>query len=241
MSDSKQGSEQILSNWQSLLADVHEATTKAGREPASVQVVGVSKYVDAATTQLLRQAGCQELGESRPQALWDKATALEDFDCHWHMIGSLQRNKLRRTVGLVTLIHSVDSQRLAEAIAAAAAETPAGQVAGLVEVNVSGDTNKHGFSPAELLPALEQMAPLDGLAIKGLMTMASQGSSPAQAQSEFAQLRQLRDRLLEQGLPAGISLNELSMGMSGDFPQAIAEGATIIRVGSRLFSHQPDA
>jgi hypothetical protein len=157
------------------------------------------------------------------------------------MIGSLQRNKVRRTVGLVTLIHSVDSQRLAEAIAAAAAETPAGQVAGLVEVNISGDSNKHGFRPAELLPALEQMAPLGGLAIKGLMTMASQGSSPEQARSEFAQLRQLRDRLHEQGLPAGISLNELSMGMSGDFPQAIAEGATIIRVGSRLFSHQPDA
>ncbi|XZE52169.1 YggS family pyridoxal phosphate-dependent enzyme [Planctomycetaceae bacterium SH139] len=240
MSDPQQGSEQIVSNWQRLLAEVNEAATKAGREPASVRVVGVSKYVDAATTKLLRQAGCQELGESRPQALWDKAAALENLDCHWHMIGSLQRNKVRRTVGLVTLIHSVDSQRLAEAIAAAAAETPAGQVAGLVEVNISGDTNKHGFAPAELLPALEQMAPLGGLAIKGLMTMASQGSSPEQAQSEFAQLRQLRDSLREQGLPAGISLNELSMGMSGDFPQAIAEGATIIRVGSRLFSHQPD-
>jgi pyridoxal phosphate enzyme (YggS family) len=149
------------------------------------------------------------------------------------MIGHLQRNKARRTLPHVTLLHSGDSLRLLQAVDRLSQE--AGRVTDvLVEVNVSGDTTKHGFQGEEVEPLLPKLAGLHGLRIRGLMAMASWGGSLDEARQDFIRLRKLRDRLAT-SCPSEISLDELSMGMSGDFEVAIEEGATLVRIGSALY------
>jgi hypothetical protein len=230
-------SERIAANWYAVRNEVAEAATRCGRDPQSIRIVGVTKYVGAEETAALVRAGCRDLGESRPQSLWEKAGALEELPIRWHLIGHLQRNKARRTVPRLSLIHSVDSVRIANAVSRLVEEnTESPALHGLLEVNISGDTAKHGLAPGEMAAAIEAIAPLGGLQVVGLMAMASYGNRGEAARRDFAALRQLRDRLVEDGLPANVRLDDLSMGMSGDFPQAIAEGATIVRIGSRLFA-----
>jgi hypothetical protein len=148
------------------------------------------------------------------------------------MIGHLQRNKARRTLPLIRLLHSGDSLRL---LAAVQELTPPGSPLDvLLEVNVSGDPTKHGFGPAELEPALPQIAAWPNLRVRGLMCLAAWGTTPDEARRDFAALRRLRDRLAAVS-PPGLQWRELSMGMSGDFEAAIEEGATLVRVGSALF------
>jgi hypothetical protein len=196
-------------------------------------LVGVSKYVDASVARLLVEAGCATLGESRPQQLWQKAAALDDLAIEWHLIGHLQRNKVRRTLPLVALIHSIDSERLLREIDEQAGATGV-QARCLLEANVSGDAAKGGFSP-QSLPAIVAAAPsFANVSILGLMSMASLEGGTAQAEIDFERLRTLRDQLAS-NLPDGVALDELSMGMSGDFEAAIRQGATIVRVGSALF------
>ncbi len=199
--------------------------------------MGVTKTVDAKIAQMLVAAGCRDLGESRPQELWAKAAAIQDPSpenaVRWHMIGHLQRNKVRRTLPLVSLIHSVDSLRLLEEIDREA-HTLQRPAAVLLEVNISGDHTKHGFRPNEVEPQLPEMARFEHVAIRGLMCMASREGDLPQARREFAALRELRDRL-QRSAPPNIRLAELSMGMSGDYEIAIEEGATLVRVGSALF------
>lgn len=225
---------QVAENWRRVVDAVHDAAIAADRDPAGITIVGVSKYVDAATTRLLVAAGCHDLGESRPQALWTKAAEVTDPNLRWHMIGHLQRNKVRRTLPVVSLIHSIDSVRLAETIHAEA-EASGRIVQGLLEVNISRDEAKHGFAAEAVPDAVEQVSRLPNLRIRGLMAMAAEEGDSAAARANFEDLRRLRDRLLERGLPENVSLDELSMGMSGDFVEAIAAGATILRIGSRLF------
>jgi pyridoxal phosphate enzyme (YggS family) len=216
------------------------ATAKAsGRKADDVRLVAVTKYVDAATTRLLAEAGCRDLGEARPQSLWDKAAALADCDVRWHMIGHLQRNKVRRTLSLLHLLHSGDSPRLLSEVDAEAAALPA-PLSVLLEVNVSGDSTKHGFAPTEIEPLLAQLQSLRRLDIRGLMAMAGLEGDAAQARRDFAALRELRDRL-RAAWHGRFALDELSMGMSGDFEAAIAEGSTIVRVGSALFEGIDDS
>jgi PLP dependent protein len=209
------------------------AAQTAGRDAASIRLVAVSKYVDAATATALLAAGCTDLGESRPQEIWDKAAAPELAGARWHLIGRLQRNKARRTLPLVDLIHSVDSERLLAAIdeqAAALDLTP--RV--LLEVNCSGDFTKQGFVADDVRRLLPSLTAYSRLRVSGLMTMAPLEGDAAAARAAFAALLELRDELSLQ-CPPSILLDELSMGMSGDFEEAIAEGATIIRIGSLLF------
>jgi pyridoxal phosphate enzyme (YggS family) len=196
-------------------------------------MVAVTKYVGPNEVRALVKAGCRELGESRPQELWRKAQNLTDVDVHWHQVGHVQRNKLRRTLPLVSLFHSVDSQRLLLAIEQEAAELER-RFPILLEVNISGEEAKHGFSPAQVEQAVGQAAELPHVELRGLMTMASLTGGRERARANFAQLRTLRDQLAAR-LPPGVSLRELSMGMSGDYDLAILEGATIVRVGSALF------
>ncbi|MEX2174049.1 MAG: YggS family pyridoxal phosphate-dependent enzyme [Pirellulaceae bacterium] len=209
------------------------AAARSGRGAEAVILVGVTKYVDASVARLLVEAGHKTLGESRPQTLWDKAAALADLSPSWHLIGHLQRNKVRRTVPLWTVIHSADSLRLLQEVSreADALKIPADV---LLEVNVSGDRTKHGFHPDEIEPLLPRIAALPSLFVLGLMTMASREGDLDRARREFAELRTLRDRLAV-NCPKQILLNELSMGMSGDYEVAIEEGATIVRIGSALF------
>lgn len=209
------------------------AAAKSGRPTDAVQLVGVTKYVTAATARLLVEAGLSTLGESRPQELWSKAEALADLSPTWHLIGHLQRNKIRRTLPLVTLLHSADSQRLlAELDRESRLLGRASEV--LVEVNISGDAAKHGTSPDELEPLLATAAGLPNVRVRGLMTMAALEGDADRTRRDFAALRELRDRVLGNA-PPSIDLTKLSMGMSSDYEAAIEEGATIVRIGSALF------
>jgi pyridoxal phosphate enzyme (YggS family) len=210
-----------------------EAALRAGRRLEEVRLVGATKYVDADAARALFHAGLHDLAESRPQELWKKAEALQDLPIRWHLIGNLQRNKVERTLPLVSLLHSGDSLRLLEA-ASEAAVKQGRVVETLLEVNISGDATKHGFRPEELRPLVVPIGQLMGLKVRGLMTMAALEGGSARARQDFAALRLLRDSLAAD-CPPQIELTELSMGMSGDFVEAIEEGATIVRVGSALF------
>jgi pyridoxal phosphate enzyme (YggS family) len=209
------------------------AAERSGRTAAAVTLVAVTKYVPAEIALELVRAGCTRLGESRPQELWSKAAHLADPAIRWHLIGHLQRNKIRRTLPLVSLIHSVDSWRLLVAVDEIAGELDL-SVDVLLEANIAHDTTKTGLPPDELEPLLQKAVELRHVTIRGLMGMASQAGGPVVARRDFARLRAWRDRLAK-NCPPNVSLADLSMGMSGDFEVAIEEGATIVRVGSALF------
>jgi PLP dependent protein len=223
----------IAANLQRVRDQIANAAERTGRRPEEITLVGVTKYVDAAAARALFEAGCHDLGESRPQSLWEKSESLASVSIRWHMIGHLQRNKVKRTLPHLALLHSGDSLRLLETVDAEA-KTLGRVIDLLLEVNVSGDAVKHGFSPGELRSALPQIAELANLKVRGLMTMAALDGGPERARRDFAVLRELRDLILSQ-CPPSIELHELSMGMSADFAEAIQEGATLVRVGSALW------
>jgi PLP dependent protein len=206
---------------------VADACAKAGRDPAGVTVVAVTKTVSARVAAL---CGVADLGENRPQALWAKAEAVPG--ARWHLIGHLQRNKLARTVPLVALVHSVDSVRLLEALDAFGRQRGE-PVPVLLEVNCSRESAKGGFAVEELPAVGDRLPTLAGVRCDGLMTMAALDADPEQCRPAFAELRQLRDRLRTQ---TGLPLPHLSMGMSNDYPVAVEEGATLIRPGTALFA-----
>jgi pyridoxal phosphate enzyme (YggS family) len=223
----------IAENLAEIRNRIAEAASTAGRRAEDVLLLAVTKYVGLDEIRALLAAGCTDFGESRPQQLWERTVAVADPTVKWHMIGHLQRNKVERTVPLVHCIHSVDSQRLAVAINDAAGSLPR-PVPILLEVNVSAETAKHGFAPTDVEPALVAIASLKNLEVHGLMCMAGLEGGDDAARRDFASLRKLRD-LLRKNCPPGVHLDELSMGMSGDFEIAIEEGSTIVRIGSALF------
>ncbi len=225
--------ERIAQNVANVRETVARAAERSGRTVDDVRLVAVTKYVGLAETEALIAAGCCDLGESRPQELWRKAEQLSDRPVRWHMIGHLQRNKAARSIPLVDWLHSGDSLRLLEAANQAAARCDR-LIDVLLEVNVSGDSTKHGFAADQLAGALAATPAWSHLRICGLMAMAGWGTTPEEARRDFIRLRELRDQLRDQA-PAGVSLEHLSMGMSGDFVEAIEEGATLVRVGSALF------
>jgi pyridoxal phosphate enzyme (YggS family) len=207
------------------------ACLRAGRARSEVTLVAVTKTVSAEVAALLPELGVHELGESRPQELWRKSAALP-ATVHWHLIGHLQRNKIERTLPLVTHIHSVDSLRLLEALDEA---TPADRpLEVLLEVNASGEASKHGFAAAEVAGLAPAVAALRRVRVVGLMTMAAYEEAPERCRPTFVLLRRLRDQLGD-ALGEGHPLPHLSMGMSNDFEVAIEEGATLVRLGSVLF------
>jgi uncharacterized pyridoxal phosphate-containing UPF0001 family protein len=186
---------------------------------------------------MLLEAGCVDLAESRPQSLWSKAAELAESvpAPRWHLIGHLQRNKIRRTLPLLAVLHSLDSGRLLEAIDAEAAA--AGMVCeALVEVNLSGDPGRTGVLESDVALMFEVAARATHVRVLGLMGMAAvpDGDAGGAARRQFARLRELRDEVVRL-MPVASGLHELSMGMSGDFEEAILEGSTIVRVGSALW------
>jgi pyridoxal phosphate enzyme (YggS family) len=221
----------LRDNWRRLLDEVAEAAISAGRQPDEVRVIGVSKYVDVDVTMALRDVGCIDLGEARPQKLIEKASAFNIGTVSWHLIGALQRNKAKRTVEVADFIHSVDSIKLLQTILSHASQC--GRFPKLlIEVNISGDGEKHGFTPSELLSVWDEITTLGQSSIVGLMAMAGLTAQGDEVRQQFSAVRELRETLQER---YRVTLPELSMGMSGDFRQAIGEGATMVRVGSRLF------
>lgn len=225
--------DQIAENLAEVRRRIAEAAARSGRSTDDVSLVAVTKYVGAAEVRALIEAGCDLLGENRPQELWAKAEALRDLPVRWHLVGHLQRNKVRRTLPLVEMIESADSPRLIAAIDRIAGDLSR-RVPILLEVNVSGEAAKHGFEPAALEACLHELAGYGNVEVRGLMCMAGLEGDLAAARGDFAGLRRLRDRL-RANCPEGIVLDELSMGMSGDYEVAIEEGATIVRIGSALF------
>lgn len=213
---------------------IAEAAARSGRPAEAVRLVAVTKYVELPAVEALLEAGCRDLGESRPQDLWARSTAIESsHDVRWHLVGHLQRNKIRRTLPIAEWIHSVDSERLLRDLESEA-KALSRSCKLLIEVNVSRDAAKHGFAPEALEALLPQFAALKHARVCGLMTMAALEGGPDVARRNFAELRELRDRL-QRAAPPFLRLDELSMGMSGDFEVAIEEGATQVRVGSALF------
>jgi PLP dependent protein len=217
----------------SVRARIASACARVGRNADDVTLVAVTKTVSARVAALLPELGVPDLGENRPQALWAKADALKHLPIRWHFIGHLQRNKVEPTLPHVHLIHSIDSLRLAEAVAGEGIKRGIRPQV-LLQVNASAEEQKHGFALDELIRAEAAIARLPMTPI-GLMTMAAYADDPEAARPTFAKLRTLRDRLQVEWPTVGSQLKHLSMGMSGDFEVAIEEGATIVRIGTTLF------
>ncbi len=244
--------ETLCQNVEAVRQRVAAACRVAGRSVDSVQLIAVTKYAQPEWIEGLISLGLTQFGENRPQQLAERQARWPQVQ--WHLIGHLQRNKAKSMLGTATLIHSVDSLRLAERLSEEAVSwdrLPAchssdGQthvnttgwkpipLPFLCEVNVSGEASKDGFTVADLRTAWDQIVRLPGITVQGLMTMAPFADDPESARPVFASLRTLRDELRANS-PELLQLPDLSMGMSGDFEVAIQEGATLIRVGSRLF------
>ena len=222
----------IAERWAMICDRVATVAIQNGRSASDITIVGVTKYVDVEQTRQLYDAGCRDFGESRPQSLWEKSAAMAELPIRWHLIGHLQRNKSRRTIPIVYCIHSVDSLRLSQQLESDAAELDK-SVSILLEVNVSGDPNKTGMLPSELSNVANAIVAMPHLRVIGLMGMAGLGNREPRA--DFVAIRELRDQLQTE-LGGSAKLDQLSMGMSGDYEPAIQEGATMLRIGSSLFS-----
>jgi PLP dependent protein len=209
---------------------VAAAARSSGRDPGEITIVGVTKAVGTDEARALLDAGIADLGENRPEELVRKAADPALREARWHMIGTYQRRKVRDSASTVALVHSVDSLALASTLSSRAAalgrELPC-----LFQVNVSGEASKHGFSPDGLRAALGALRGLPAVSWRGLMTMAPENATADSRRQIFSATRELRDRIRDQDLP----LRDLSMGMSGDYVEAVLEGATLIRVGTALF------
>jgi pyridoxal phosphate enzyme (YggS family) len=220
----------LAENLAAVQARIANAVEKSGRSAHEVRLVAVSKTYPAEAIRELFETGQRTFGESRVQEALPKVETLPP-GIEWHFIGHLQTNKIRKVVGRFALFHGVDNENLALQMNRIAGELRVTANV-LLEVNVSGEESKFGFAPENLPAALQNLAPLPFLRIRGLMTMAPYSDNPEEARPYFAKLRKLRDQL---ATATGLPLSELSMGMSGDFEQGIAEGATIVRVGSAIF------
>jgi pyridoxal phosphate enzyme (YggS family) len=210
---------------------LQRACARAGRQRSDVTLIAVTKKVPAEVAALLPQLGVLDLGENRPQELWRKAEALPST-VRFHLIGHLQRNKIERTLPLVQFIHSVDSNRLLEALEAAAGQR-AEPLPVFLEVNASREASKGGFAPAEVPGLIPTINALQHVRVCGLMTMAAFEEDPERCRPTFRELRELRDRLRGE---LKHPLQHLSMGMTNDFEVAAEEGATFVRIGTALFA-----
>ncbi|MEZ6092894.1 MAG: YggS family pyridoxal phosphate-dependent enzyme [Pirellulaceae bacterium] len=232
MNNTVRNIEILRQNLESLENDVQRACDVVGRERTEVKVVAVTKYHGVKLNRDLIAAGHHCFGENRPDQFREKCEAIESSQVEWHFIGHLQRNKIRWVIPHAHLIHSVDSQRLLSAISRHAVE--AQQVVNcLLEVNISGEANKDGMSADNVRNILDNQAQFPNIRFDGLMGMGGLSSSDIELANEFSSLEQLLTEL-QHHRSSSVPWNQLSMGMSDDFPIAIAQGATLIRVGSRL-------
>ena len=220
----------VAERYRKVLRAIADAADVAGRDPADICLVAVTKTVGIAEVAQAIAAGMHEFGENRAQEFVGKQALFSDQA--WHFIGTLQSNKVKQVVGKSVLIHSVDSIALLDTIDRRAREAEVVQPV-LLEVNVSGERSKHGMTYDEAEEAVRRAGDLPGLVIRGLMTMAPLGR-PEQARRVFRECGHWMGRLQSLHCDA-VELTELSMGMSNDFPVAIEEGATIVRVGRALF------
>ena len=199
----------------------------------SIRLLAVSKTMPAEVVQDSIEAGISNLGENYIQEAREKINALAAYPVTWHFIGHLQSNKAKYAVRLFDLIHSVDSLKLAQELNKYAKKNDKIQAI-LIQVNVAKEVSKSGVYVEDTLQLLKEVSRLENIAVKGLMTMPPFFNAPEKARPYFTALRELRDQIKMEAIP-NISMDELSMGMTGDFEAAIEEGATIVRIGTAIF------
>lgn len=223
--------QELAGNLARVREDIACAARRAGRDPADVELVAVSKTHPASDVAALYRAGQRVFGESYVQEAVAKQAELAHLPLSWHFIGGLQRNKARFVAGAFDLVHSVDSLRLAEALDRKALERGTVQEV-LIEVSLAGEEQKSGVVEAGLPALAEALRGMAGLRLTGLMVLPPFFDDPEGARPYFARARELRDGLEGR---LGIRLPRLSMGMTGDFAAAVEEGATLVRIGTRIF------
>ncbi|QJW36295.1 YggS family pyridoxal phosphate-dependent enzyme [Cellulosimicrobium protaetiae] len=229
---------QIAQNLARVRTRVDDAARAAGRAPSDVRLLVATKTQPANAVRAVVEAGADLIGENRVQELVAKAPDIADLVSAGrvavHMIGHLQRNKVNQVLATATGVESVDSLSLAQALSARAVRD--GRVLDvLVQVNVSGEGTKSGAAPDDAPALATAVAALDGLRLSGFMTIGAHSPDEAVVRAGFARLRGVRDAVVRSGAPGTADARELSMGMSGDLELAIAEGATIVRVGTAVF------
>ena len=225
----------IAENYRDVEENVRKACERSGRDRSEVTLIAVSKTKPVSMIREAVDAGAVDFGENKVQELCEKYEQLPK-DLRWHLIGHLQRNKVKYIVDKAALIHSVDSLKLAEEISKEALKKQV-QVSILIEVNVAGEDTKFGVKPEEVEALVCKIATLPGIAIKGLMTIAPYVDDPEENRQYFGQLKQLSVDINQKNID-NVNMSVLSMGMTGDYTVAIEEGATFIRVGTGIFGER---
>ncbi len=219
----------LIENKERIFSQVAQAMETANRTD-QVNVIAVTKYVGIDQAKALVDTGVRHIGENRVDKFLEKYKALKDEGLTWHLIGSLQRRKVKEVINYVDYFHALDSMKLAQEIQKRASHP----IKCFIQVNISGEESKHGFAPEELDALLPEMENLDNLQIVGLMTMAPFEASQDELQAIFAATHQLQKELQKKQLK-NMPFTELSMGMSRDYDVAIANGATFVRIGTSFF------
>lgn len=222
----------VLENFQEINQKMRQACERSGRNIADVSVIAVTKYVSVERTKEALKAGITQLGENRLEGLLDKYSNIKE-EATWHFIGSLQSRKVKEVIDFVDFIHSLDRKSLAKEINKRANR----KVPCFVQVNVSGETSKHGLNPEDVESFIEQLKHYENVEVVGLMTMAPNIEDEAVLRETFQQLRKLKEKI-EAKKQTHAPCHYLSMGMSNDYELAIEEGATHIRVGSALVGNE---
>lgn len=229
--------EEIRRNIAAVRSRIEQACRRAGRDPAQVRLLPVSKTVEIPRIRLAHQAGCRVLGENKVQEAREKAEALAELDIRWSIIGHLQTNKAKQVARWADEFQALDSLRLAEALDRRLQAEGRGLDV-LVQVNSSAEASKFGLAPADVPTFVRQLPVYSSLRVRGLMTLALFSADEMRVRACFVRMRELRE-VLRQVVPGGVSIDELSMGMSGDFEVAVEEGATVVRVGQAIFGARP--
>lgn len=216
---------------------IARAASRAGRDPASILLVAVSKTFPAPEIRTAYALGQIDFGENKVQEALAKAGGTSDLPIRWHLLGHLQSNKVRKAASLFNTIHSVDDVTLVRRLDAAAGELGK-QIDVLIQVDLAGEASKSGVAPERARLIADAALAAVHLRLRGLMVLPPAADDPEEARPWFARLRRVRDALVADGVPAP-SLAHLSMGMSHDFEVAIEEGATIVRIGTAVFGTRP--
>ena len=220
----------LKKNTELVFQQIADASQKANRNLDAVSVIAVTKYVDVQTAEALLPLGIYHIGENRVDKFLEKYQALKDYPVTWHLIGTLQRRKVKEVIPYVDYFHALDSLKLAQEIQKRTDHV----IKCFLQVNISGEESKHGFSKEELLELLPELAKLDQIEYVGLMTMAPFEADSEELKEIFKDTQALQAEIREKQIP-NMPMTELSMGMSRDFKEAIQFGSTFVRIGTAFF------
>ncbi len=220
----------LKKNTELVFQQIADASLEANRALDAVSVIAVTKYVDIQTAEALLPLGVRHIGENRVDKFLEKYQALKDYPVTWHLIGTLQRRKVKEVIPYVDYFHALDSLKLAQEIQKRRDQV----IKCFLQVNISGEESKHGFSKEELLELLPELAKLDQIEYVGLMTMAPFEAGSDELKEIFKDTQALQAEIREKQIP-NMPMTELSMGMSRDFKEAIQFGSTFVRIGTAFF------